>query len=76
MISRPALHGANIVACFRTNAEVKHGIHAFATDALNSFLKNFKGNSMPTDMLIGFTNVAKEMNLEKFLSLLLILLFF
>ena len=67
MISRPALPSANIVGSFREHAEVKHGIHAFATDALSSFLKNFKGNSMPIDVLIESTKVAKENELRKVL---------
>ena len=55
MITRPALPSAHVVNCFREHAEVTHGIRAFSIDALNYFLTNFKGNSMPIDVLIEST---------------------
>ena len=67
MITRPALPSAHVVNCFREHAEVTHGIHAFSIDALNSFLTNFKGNSMSIDVLIESTKVAKENELRKVL---------
>ena len=67
MISRPAFPTASVVATFREHADVKHGIHAFATDALNSFLKTFKGSSMSIDVLIESTKVAKEKEFRQIL---------
>ena len=67
MISRPTFPTANVVATLREHADVKHGIHAFAMDAFKSFVKNFKGNSMPIDVLIESIKVAKEIKFRQVL---------
>ena len=53
-----------VVGSFQEHAEVKHDIHAYSIDALNTFLKNFKGNSMPIDVIIESKKVAKENELS------------
>ena len=59
LLSEPATHWNDAVACFKRHQNKPNGIHSLTSELFSTFIKNMTGKAQPIDVIIDKTYKKK-----------------